>query len=474
MQYYIYGKGGNGKVIAWIIDKLNKEGFRGFKGSYEFIDDSSEECSLIAMQGKIKQDKDALILISSTANREVIADKLLQVGLTNYCDGVAYFGRKLNAYYQEKLIKNSCNKNIALLLDDLGFKHFGCIREILLGRKYQIFYFCLEHKGEFYDDALNLSHSLLLTTDFLPFLTFCPFIVGTSMQYNFGSSVKYLRLMPSYDIPFDHSYFHTTAHFAHRLLCYDMLSQIGAYSAVHCKKSYDKIRQVLDSCHYQYLLRLGYPSLDKLVKDYRDYESSLRGGGNDTVICLSQWKNADAINMKEKIIEVVNLLLENGYRVCYKVNPNYNFALQADIAKKWENNPNFLFFTERDLSIEELSRSITLVGFGASLLYTYPLITSKPSIILEPNSEWFHSNYHIEDNFYEQRLHLKAYCNEELLCYIDRLKKDQEFLKERRAMIAHYIKNETYNFGSASEAVVDFIDKYYKRWANKTLDIETT
>ncbi|MCI5632924.1 MAG: hypothetical protein MR325_04780, partial [Helicobacter sp.] len=102
-----------------------------------------------------------------------------------------------------------------------------------------------------------------------------------------------------------------------------------------------------------------------------------------------------------------------------------------------------------------------------SLLYTYPLITSKPSIILEPNSEWFHSNYHIEDNFYEQRLHLKAYNNEDLLQYIDRLKKDQEFLKERRAMIAHYIKNETYNFGSASEAVVDFIDKYYKRWANK-------
>lgn len=66
--------------------------------------------------------------------------------------------------------------------------------------------------------------------------------------------------------------------------------------------------------------------------------------------------------------------MENGYRVCYKVNPNYNFALQADIAKKWENNPNFLFFTERDLSIEELSRSITLVGFGASLLYTYPLL----------------------------------------------------------------------------------------------------
>ena len=41
-------------------------------------------------------------------------------------------------------------------------------------------------------------------------------------------------------------------------------------------------------------------------------------------------------------------------------------------------------------------------------------------------------------------------------------------------MIAHYIKNETYNFGSASEAVVDFIDKYYKRWANKTLNIGTT
>lgn len=167
--------------IAWIIDKLNKEGFRGFKGSYEFIDDSSEECSLIAMQDKIKQDKDALILISSTANREVIADKLLQVGLTNYCNGVAYFGRKLNAYYQEKLIKNSCNKNIALLLDDLGFKHFGYIREMLLDRNYNVFYFCLIYQEEFFNDVPNSQQSLLITFDFLPFLTFCPFIVGTSM-----------------------------------------------------------------------------------------------------------------------------------------------------------------------------------------------------------------------------------------------------------------------------------------------------
>ena len=472
MQYYIYGKGGNGKVIAWIIDKLNKEKSREFQDSYTFIDDSSEECNLVVMQDRIKQDKNALILISSIANQEAMADKLLRMGLTNYCNGVAYFGKKINVYYQEKFAKNSC-KNIALLLDDLGFKHFGYIREMLLERNYNVFYLCLEHKVEFYDNTLNPSYSLLLTTDFLPFLTFCPFIVGTSMQYRFDVSVKYLRLMPSYDIPFDHSYFHTTAHHISRLLCYDVLSKMGAYFVAHCKKSYNKIRQVLDSRHYQYLLRLGYPSLDKLVEDYRDSQVC-RGGVNDTIICLSKWCDANGIAMKERIIEVVDLLLENNYRVCYKINPNYDFTLQANIAKRWDNNPNFLFFTERDLSIEELSRSITLVGFGASLLYTYPLITSKPSIILEPNSEWFHSNYHIEDNFYEQRLHLKAYNNEDLLQYIDRLKKDQEFLKERRAMIAHYIKNETYNFGSASEAVVDFIDKYYKRWANKTLDIGTT
>lgn len=168
--------------------------------------------------------------------------------------------------------------------------------------------------------------------------------------------------------------------------------------------------------------------------------------------------------MKERMIEVVDLLLANGYRVCYKIIPQYDFKVQADIAKRWRNDEKFVFFTQRDLNVEELSRSITLVDFGSSLLYTYPLITSKPSIILQPNSEWFHSNSHIEDNFYEQRLHLKAYCNEELLCYIDRLKKDQEFLKERRAMIAHYIKNETYNFSSASEAVVDFIEDYYMKW----------
>ena len=139
MQYYIYGKGGNGKVIAWIIDKLNKEKSREFQDSYTFIDDSSEECNLVVMQDRIKQDKNALILISSIANQEAMADKLLRMGLTNYCNGVAYFGKKINVYYQEKFAKNSC-KNIALLLDDLGFKHFGYIREMLLERNYNVFY----------------------------------------------------------------------------------------------------------------------------------------------------------------------------------------------------------------------------------------------------------------------------------------------------------------------------------------------
>ena len=269
--------------------------------------------------------------------------------------------------------------------------------------------------------------------------------------------------MPSYDIPFDHSYFHTPSSLIYRLLCYDVLAKMGSYFVAHNKKAYIKIYQNLDGNH-THLLPLGYPSLDRVVKTYKEHSSSF-AGKRDTIICNSRWRNAvNGIAMKERMIEVVDLLLKNGYRVCYKINPNYDFSLQAQVAKRWENRTNFCFFTEQDLSMEELNRSITLVDFGSSLLYTYPLITHKPSIMLQPSIEWFRLNCHIVDHFYEERLQLKVYSNTDLLEYIERLKNDLEFKEERAKMVDYYIKNETYHFGCASEAVVNFIDNYYNKW----------
>lgn len=180
---------------------------------------------------------------------------------------------------------------------------------------------------------------------------------------------------------------------------------------------------------------------------YEELNSSVKP---DTIICLSRFNTKGfRIFLLERMIEVIDYLLGRGYRICYKVNSHYNYFFQQRIAMRWQKFDNFIFYNKVDLSLDELVRSIAIIDFSASMLYTYSLITKKPAIILAPNKEWFKKEEGVfnEYNFYDERLHIWANNNEEIEANVLALQNNKEFLKLRKEMIEDYISNETFAWG---------------------------
>ena len=136
---------------------------------------------------------------------------------------------------------------------------------------------------------------------------------------------------------------------------------------------------------------------------------------------------------------------------------------------RWQKFDNFIFYNKADLSLDELVRSITIIDFSASMLYTYPLITKKPAIMLAPNKEWFKKEegiFFVVDIFYDVRLHIWANNNEEIEANVLALQKNKEFLKLRKEMIEDYISNETFAWGCSSEKVAEVIDAYIQNFSH--------
>lgn len=113
-------------------------------------------------------------------------------------------------------------------------------------------------------------------------------------------------------------------------------------------------------------------------------------------------------------------------------------------------------------------RSIAIIDFSASMLYTYSLITKKPAIILASNKGWFKKEEGVfnEYNFYDERLHIWVNNNEEIEANVLALQNNKEFLKLRKEMIEDYISNETFAWGCSSKKVAEVIDAYIQNFSH--------
>ncbi|MDE5603562.1 MAG: hypothetical protein K2I71_06580, partial [Helicobacter sp.] len=199
-------------------------------------------------------------------------------------------------------------------------------------------------------------------------------------------------------------------------------------------------------------LKLGYPGLDIPLKDYQDFKKeSIK---RDSVIFLSIPKSP-FLEILEPMIEAT---LEAGYRVVYKTHNGHLELreIEQSLVLKWEKYKNFIFYTQANLSLEELARSITIVEFRSSMLYTYPLITHKPALLLQPLEA------NIQDNFYEKRLHIKIFTKEELLQVIAKLEHNKGFRMQREDLIKDFITRDSYCYGNASIAIAKYIQEYFQ------------
>lgn len=461
MHYYIYPAGGGGKSVAWLIDYFNE--IENTEVTFTFIDDSKKEMSLKYFSKQIGDDE---ILICSHRNYEILVDNLLHYGIKKFSDGIEKYASKLNMYFNG-------SKGIGIIRDDYkSQKHLGSIDKELIKMGYNVFYFILVNSYEF-DTDTNCKeqyfrysvNTLMITIDFLPYIEFCFFMIGTARNFMFSKGVKYMCLCSSYYIPNFHSYYHSEEHNARVLTMYETMSFGGSYIICSNKRSYKAFVDFFDKYNgdKNRLLKLGYPSFDFEMQNIKLQKDICK----DTVIIASVIISE---MIKQKTRNLVEKLLCQGYRVLYKTHNGHPefLSLEQEFCECWMENDNFVFYDDSNLTSQELKRSITLIEYRSSILYTYPLITGKPSIIMQPDSGDFNCNENVVDNFYEEKLQIKAFCVDEVLEIIKSLQ-DEYFCKKREKMIQDYRKNDAYCFGGASKEIASFIDGYSKKYLQNKL-----
>lgn len=386
------------------------------------------------------------VLIASNRLYETLADNLINVEVTQFCNGIIKYAKLLNTHFRGF-------KGALLLLDDYkSNKHLGNIKECLkaMNREVLCAYLANSYECDSNKHYEVENDKIIIVSDFLAYLNFAPVVVGVGWHYNVLG--KYINLPSYFYSPRFHAHYASVEALVRTKTCLEILSFVNAYIVVSNKRSYEVLSDFLErnNGNKERILKLGYPSFD-LIND-NDMELQ-----KDSVI----FSSVGATQRFAKISQVfIEALLNANYRVVYKVHNGHNEleSQEREFCAKWRECKNFIYYDIPNLSNEELKRSITLVEFRSSLLYTYPLITGKPSIIIVPD---FINN--AEDNFYEERLHIKVHSTEELLEVLQDLQ-DENLCQHRQKMIEDYRINETYYFKQSSQKIAEFIDNYIKRY----------
>ena len=125
-----------------------------------------------------------------------------------------------------------------------------------------------------------------------------------------------------------------------------------------------------------------------------------------------------------------------------------------EIAKEYAKFPWFIYDTTSKLEAQIMRECCCVIGDYSSLVYTFPLTTLKPAILLCQDKSILENNY-LGIKFYNSILHKSAFSGKECL------KKVQEILTEDREVranqIREYREKEVFNLGNSSEFIANFV-----------------
>ncbi|EES89364.1 hypothetical protein [Helicobacter canadensis] len=472
MHYYIYPNGGNAKYIAWIIDFMNgvfKE--RKDNDTYFFIDDNSPEQSLERLSAAVKEEifqSKAKLLLSSPKNYDKLLDNCLKYGICECYDGVKISANWLNSYYREKF---DCSNIIAVQLSGFSSfqKHLGSICQRLQEGGLQIVYVVslghywfseikndLDKRGEKY---------LCADAEILENLNFFPFIIEQTNIARFYTGVYSLKIVTSME------------QISNRICSTKELLEVlnisfllSSYVNIHSKSIYKEIFKlqsfngILPSPEPR-LIRGGYPSIEKEVDEFGDtIDYTIK---RDTVIFISTFLN---FNQPQKLSRYILKALDFGFRVIFKSCPpleQTHKSREDDFAEAFKSYPNFIYWQNETprLSKEELQRSITAIEIYSSMMYSYPVITKRPAILLYPNRNDTNQEILENDCFYQENLHIRIF-EEDESSFIEvfvKLSEDLSYQREWEKKILDYCQNDLFNFKNASIYLSNWILKWYKK-----------
>ncbi|MDE5591577.1 MAG: CDP-glycerol glycerophosphotransferase family protein [Helicobacter sp.] len=198
----------------------------------------------------------------------------------------------------------------------------------------------------------------------------------------------------------------------------------------------------LESGYEEELVCAGYPSLDDYILEYS--KVSCANNPEYVLIAINDKKNLAFIK------ELLEVFFKDGQKAILRPHPgllkgDYEEILQS---LKWE---GFLYDTSNRLSAEKMAECLCLIGDYSSLVYTFPLTTLKPAILIGSKNQ----NTYRGISFYDPILHFCAKDVAECLESINKIRNEDR--SWRALEIKKYREKEVFNLGGSSAFIADFI-----------------
>ncbi|MDA3967592.1 hypothetical protein [Helicobacter sp. WB40] len=364
---------------------------------------------------------------------------------------------KINNHYAKKFphFKNS----IGITRTTFGNnKHLGNIAEILESKGVDTIYiygeeeFYLKEKELFGDKCIFIP---IFNSYFGCFLSVFRFVVTCLMPHNtpnIGSKYIYVP----------HAIIDPIASLFQRnrpLDAFFFKRRVGinGYRIISTKSNYKIFEKEVRNLGYEHeLICGGYPSLDINLKEYKNYLSThnLCGGGGNILVSVNSIEN---LRVVEELLDKFEREFINT-KVYFRPYPGRILVQESQkIAEKYQNKDWFIYDSSKKLSVKIMYDCALLLGDYSSLVYTFPLTTLKPAILLvsgmvSPN------NCYNGVSFFNSKIHVKANNCDEAIKIIKNIKAQSRTISNKKAKeIAIFREEEVFNLGCASEFIADFI-----------------
>ncbi len=233
---------------------------------------------------------------------------------------------------------------------------------------------------------------------------------------------------------------------------------INGYRIISSLSNYKIYKDKFKECGFEEeLVCGGYPSLDKNILEYEGLKQQGRGqvmqdeGGSILI----------AINHQESISIIKDFLLEYKsnftpkQKVYFRPYPGNILRKESDeIAREYLQYSWFVYDTSSKLKAQIMQECCCIIGDYSSLVYTFPLTTLKPAILLCLDKSALENDY-LGIRFYNPILHKMALSAKECLDRVCEVLLEDKGRRARK--IKEYREKEIFNLGKSSEFIADFI-----------------
>lgn len=232
---------------------------------------------------------------------------------------------------------------------------------------------------------------------------------------------------------------------------------INGYRIVTSLSNYKIFKDKFDEFGYQdELVCGGYPSLDSYIAEYEEISKEVEcGGGDNILIAINENNNVQIVYEVLQKIQDKMLQSKSDFKVIFRPHPSLaKSAMYEIVYREFRDKEWFVYDTSSRLSAEAMHSSFCLIGDHSSLVYTFPLCTLKPAILLVPKESL--QNTYKGISFYNPILHICAQTAQDIYKALECI--NQENKQERAKQIKQYREKEVFNLGHSSEFIADFIE----------------